>query len=113
MAVLRFSITKREHEWTQVESLIESTFPNKRFLRGKGFSTYLSREIGKMFKPNGKKCDEVKVAHIKKSFCIKIDDEIAQMIECEAQKLGVDPGVLIAKKILDPHLNINTTTTVS
>ncbi len=104
MAVLRFSITKREHEWKQVEALIESTFPNKRFMRGKGFSTYLSREISKLFKPGETKCDEVKVAHIKKSFCIKIDDEIAKQILCESEKLGLDPGVLIAKKILDPHL---------
>ena len=109
MAVLRFSITKRSHEWEAIEMLITAASPNKRISpKGKGFSRFLAMEMNRAFKPSGNQCPDTKVAHVKKNFTIKIDDDVYKQIYCEAQQLGIDPGVLIAKKILDPHLTKTT-----
>jgi hypothetical protein len=104
MAVLRFAISKTDHEWDSLGKLIMEKRYGKAPGRGTGISRFLYAEIHKLFKGKATDCPGNKAVRTQKNFELTVDDAIGEQIQCEANELGISIGELIAKKIVDRHL---------
>lgn len=111
MAVIRFTISKTDHEWDSLGKLILEKRYGKHPGRGFGISRFLYAEIHKIFKGKETDCPGNKAVRKQKEFALTVDDAIAEQIKCEANEQGISIGELIAKKIVDRHLDISTPTT--
>ena len=106
MPKIRVQIRKTNIEWSRIEETIQKKYADRNLtVTGKGYNQFISSEINKLFQNiEIGACLEDKVAHVKKDFSIILSDRTAKKVICTANKLGIDPGMLIARMILDPHL---------
>lgn len=104
MAVLRFGISKTDHEWGTLEQLIKDKRNGSPAPKGSGISKFIHNEVNKLYKGQKTNCPGERAVRTRKEFAINVDDAIAEQVECEASQLGISVGELIAKKIVESHL---------
>lgn len=106
MSLIKIQIRKTEIEWTRIEEIVSERYAGKNiYFQYSGLSHFLRTEINKAFLHiDIENCIDEKSKQIKKGFEINVPDSTVKKIKCLSNRLGVTPGVLISRMILNPHL---------
>lgn len=107
MGIIDITIRYADKEWQQIESVIQKKHEGKSvsFNGGKGYQHFIHSEITKLFHDfEIGDCVEVKSSRTQKHFELKLSDETENKLRCLANKLGIEPGMLIARMTFDPYL---------
>lgn len=105
--MIEVTIRKTSIEWNKIESLIQKKYENRNlsFNGGKGYNHFLHAQIEKLFQEiEIGNCVGVKNSRKRKDFSLDLPKKTETKIRCLANKLGIEPGTLIARMVLDPHL---------
>lgn len=113
MSTLRLTILKSEDDWSRLMDIIEKRYNGKQISnKGNGLSFYISTELNKEFKKEKSKCtNSTKAKRVRKSFTLKLPDDVVVEIKCLANSKGEDISTLITRLILDPCLSDHHKTT--
>jgi|GEM_PF-5620888 len=105
--MIEVTIRKTLIEWSQIEAIIQKKYEGKKvsFNGGKGFNHFLHSELIKLFQQiEIEDCLQTKSARKRKDFSLDLPQKTEVKLRCLANQLGIEPGTLIARMVLDPHL---------
>lgn len=105
MGIIRLQIRKTDTEWKHLEDIIQKKYAERKLIvTGKGYNAFLRSEINKLFQLlEIGDCIEDKNKQIK-DFEISLSEKTEKKIRCLSVQLGISPGTLITRMVLDPHL---------
>lgn len=106
MSIIRVDIRKTDNEWILIENLIKKKYAERNLsIANKGYHEFLRAETNKLFQSiEIADCMEIKSSRTKKSFELRFSVQTENKIRCMANQLGIEPGELITRMILDPLL---------
>src|ERR1700748_3325845 len=104
MGIIRINIRKSDNEWLLIETLIKKKYAERNLsISNKGYHQFLRSETNKLFQNiQIGDCIDTKDTKTQKSFDLQFSSTTEEKIRCLSKKMGIEPGRLITRMILDP-----------
>lgn len=107
MPSIQITLYKTDNEWTLIEEAIKQDFARRNLdIPKKGYAAFMRAEINRLFQDiEIGDCVELKQERKQKKIKINLSARTESKIICRANYLGIDPGKLISRMVLDPLIH--------